>query len=335
MPGQASYQWGIITYLAWLALLVRMARREDPLHARGWSRATTVALTVVVPGFNEVMAPIVFATIVAIVVLNCRRPFEDHRFMLMLLGLAIFLTAVSLLAPGNSNRSDVYPDLPSRHNLAFALAETGRQTMRFLARYGTSPVLWLGAIAAGWWAVRVLPPALESARRPRYSAMLLSVLLVTGFFTLFPIYWEYGNSNQSGEGRTHNVTYVALCASAVSAAAFLLAVGAHRFASLVAWLTARRAIADLVIATALAAALMTSPATRRVIDALEVAPRYARSERSRAEILRNAPAQGIVSVNPISTRPAGLFWGDLEPDAAHWINQCVADYYGLEAVQAR
>lgn len=36
-----------------------------------------------------------------------------------------------------------------------------------------------------------------------------------------------------------------------------------------------------------------------------------------------------------TNRPPGLFWGDLEADESHWINVCVAQYYGFSGVRFR
>jgi hypothetical protein len=32
-------------------------------------------------------------------------------------------------------------------------------------------------------------------------------------------------------------------------------------------------------------------------------------------------------------KPSGLFSGDIQPDETHWINSCVATYYGLGSVR--
>jgi len=206
---EASYQWGVITYLVWLSLLIRVARR-GPVPAGGvWRHVSVVVLTVFLPEFNEVMAPIIFATIVAFMAVNRSRTLQTDRFMLMLLGIAVILTAVSFLAPGNSSRSGVYPAIPSRHNLEYALAETARQTARFIVRHGSYPALWVAALAAWWWGARVVPHALSPMRRPLLGAAVLLALISVVYLTLFPVYWEYGEVNYTGEGRTYNVTDVA------------------------------------------------------------------------------------------------------------------------------
>jgi len=331
LPGQASYQWGIITYLVWVSLLIRMASgAAGPLQ-----RTLIVVLTVLVPGFNEVLAPMVVVTIASFVVANRWLRFETDLFMLMLLGITIALIAASVMAPGNAYRSSTYPVLASRHNLEYALAETARQTTRFLVKFGSYPALWVGAVAAWWWGARALPYVRGLTRRPRYAAAVLLGLISMVYFTLFPVYWEYGEVNYTGEGRTYNVTYVALCAIVVVAAGLLVVPLIDRFAPLIEKDPATRRSFDLALAGVLAVLLIAAPATGVVFRALQAAPRYLQEEQTRAAILRTSPRQGIVAVDRILVRPPGLFWGDVEPDPTHWINTCVARYYGLEAVRSR
>ena len=152
MPGAASYQWGIITYLFWVSLLNLRFKFRDGRERPVWQTALIVILTFVLPGFNEVSAPIVFATIGGFILAERWRVRGNDRFLLMLLGIIVVVTAVCFVAPGNGNRSGGYPALASRHNLGYALIETARQTVRFVVNYGSYPALWLGALAAWWWA---------------------------------------------------------------------------------------------------------------------------------------------------------------------------------------
>jgi hypothetical protein len=335
MPGQASYQWGIVTYLVWLALLIRTARRESTAGSAVRRRTALVVMTALVPGFNEVMAPILLATIVGFVVLNRRHVFEGNRFMLALLAIVIVLTIVSFVAPGNASRSGFYPELASRHNLVYATAETARQTARFIARFAAYPALWLGALAAWWWGGRLLSKELPLIRRADFRVGALLGLIAIMYLTLFPVYWEYGEVNYSGEGRTYNVTYLVLCAMVVLVVGLVAEWFAKRFGARIARLRVAHRGADLAIAGALAILLVTSSSTWSVIEALKVAPHYLQEEQARARTLQRSPRTGVVFVDKITVRPSGLFWGDVEPDQSHWINICIAKYYGLDAVRSR
>jgi hypothetical protein len=335
MPGEASYQWGIVTYLVWLSLLIRTARGEGVRSKDSWRRASLVVLAVIVSGFNEVMAPILVATCAVFIAVNRRQRFASDRFMLALLGVVVVCTAVSFAAPGNASRSRVYPELASRHNLEYAVIETARQTARFIGRFGSEPALWLGAVAAWWWGARLQRNTLALRRRAGYAAAVLSALIAIAYLTLFPVYWEYGEVNYSGEGRTYNVTYIPLIAVVVWTAGLLVGPVLDRLEAALHARKAARGGIDLAVAVALAVLLVASPSTRGAFDALKAAPRYLEEEQDRAEVLRRSPRTGVVFVDRITVRPPGLFWGDLEADESHWINVCVANYYDLSGVRTR
>jgi hypothetical protein len=335
MPGAASYWWGVITYLVWLSLLIRMARRDTADGRESWRRILLVMLTVVVSGFNEVMAPIIFATIIAFVAVNRSQPIASDRFVLALLGVAIICTAISFMAPGNTIRSRVYPELSTRHNLEYALVETARQTRRFIVRFGAYPALWLGALAVWWWSDRVRPVRLVLQRRVASILATLVGLIVITYLTLFPLYWEYGAVNYTGEGRTYNITYLVLIAIVMVVAGLVIRPVVDRLGRRWQERRAPRTSVDVALAAAIAIALLAAPSTRDAYYALQIAPRYLEEEQRRARVLRRAAKTELVFVDKITVRPAGLFWGDVEPDESHWINVCVANYYGVRGVRSR
>src|SRR5690606_16468160 len=111
-------------------------------------QALAVVLTALVPGFNEVMIPIVLATLGAVIVFARPEGRKVDRFALVLLGIALACSAAALLAHGNVVRSASYPASATRHNLEFALLETARQTVRFFRDHSAYAALWVAAIAA-------------------------------------------------------------------------------------------------------------------------------------------------------------------------------------------
>ena len=153
------------------------------------------------------------------------------------------------------------------------------------------------------------------------------------YLTLFPLYWEYGEMNYSGEGRTYNVTFMVLCAIVLTVAGSL--VSALVGPSISPGVKVRPGWIDVGVPVLLAALLIASPSTRRVYQALRVAPAYLHEEQARTRELRRAPREGVVFVDRLTVRPPGLFWGDVEPDQSHWINICVAKYDGLQFVRSR
>ena len=172
----------------------------------------------------------------------------------------MLVTAVCFVAPGNGNRSGGYPALASRHNLGYALIETARQTVRFVVNYGSYPALWLGALAAWWWAFPLRGAEFNWVRRPVYVASVLLCLVSVLCLTLFPLYWEYGEMNYSGEGRTYNVTFMVLCAIVLTVAGSLVSalVGLHFAAS-----ESGPGWIDVGVPVLLPALFIASPSTRR------------------------------------------------------------------------
>lgn len=328
MTSAITYQWAIIVYLVWLALLVGIVGQERPGVGRG---IAAVILTVLLPGFNEVLAPVVLLTIAGVVAVDRRRTGRSHSFLMWLLGMAVVSTVVSLAAPGNAIRSNSYPDIPSRHNLGFALIETGRQSVRFLADFASYPLLWVAAFAAWWWR----GPRLDSSALRRGSrvgtAILVPVAVV--YITLFPLYWEYGAVNHTGEGRTYNVTYFCFLATVVWAVGRVLDETSRRWPGLRARLQMSPAL-DLVMASALVALMVTAPGTVHAFRTLPLGPEYLAAQQARETILRASSNRGTaLLVNAMTIRPDGLFWGGIAADENHWINGCVASYYGLTSVR--
>jgi hypothetical protein len=337
MTSAVTYQWALIVYLVWLALLVRSVGNERLTTAR---RVVIAVLTAILPGFNEVLAPVVLLTVVGTAVadrvsssIGEKSRKRREIFFVSLIAIAVVMTAVSLMAPGNAIRSGSYADIPSRHNLSFALVQTARQSVRFLFTFGSYPLLWVAAAAAWWWGPRLLPRwAPRGAIGIGAMAMGLPVALV--YLTLFPLYWEYGEVNYTGEGRTYNVTYFLFAATVVWAVVWVLDHLLHHWPWLRTPTQPSRAAIDVVLACVLAVAMVSSPGALRAFHALPEGPDYLEAQQEREAFLRATRNRGTpLLVHAMAIRPDGLFWGGIQPDEGHWINRCVASYYGLDSVR--
>ena len=326
MTSAISYQWGLIAYVVWLSLLIRLSHDAQPRVAH---RVVITVLTILLPGFNEVMLPIVLGTVGVFVLLQWQHTHTADRFMVAQLLAAIALTIVSLAAPGNAIRSSTYPDIPTRHDVVFAVVETARHTVRFLGNFGSYPALWAAALAAWWWGPRWT--RLGSLRGPQLGAIAVVVPIALVFVTLLPLYWEYGAVNYTGEGRTYNVTYLAFCTSVIVGTTLVLSRATERWSGLI---LQKRAAADLVVASVLAVSIIGSSGTLRAYRALSTAPEYLRAQQAREAILRAPNNRGkMLVVDAMHIRPEGLFWGGIQSDEDHWINSCIAEYYGLASVR--
>jgi hypothetical protein len=331
MTSALSYRWALIIYPVWLSSLVASVRASGAAGGVG-TRVVATVLTALMPGFAEVFAPLVLLTLASFLVYCVRHRREAQGFVLALLVLAGLLTAVSLLAPGNSVRSESYPANPTRHSLEFAVLETVRQTFRFLASYGIHPALWVAALASVVWKLPVRASIDRALDGGRGLVLILAGTLAGVYLTLFPLYWEYGEVNYTGEGRTYNVTYFVLCVGSALFVRSLLRFLAERRPQL--WTLAPVRLRDRAIAALLVLGLLASPAARRAYLAARQAPEYLRSQQRREAVLRAPENRGRdLIVDDLSIKPVGLFWGDLAPEPDHWINSCVAAYYGVGSVR--
>jgi hypothetical protein len=333
MTSAVTYQWAIVVYLVWVALLVASTGRERLTIAR---RIVIVTLTAALPGFNEVLAPVVLLTIVGVGIIERVQTKRTNDFFVSLIAVAVVMTAVSLLAPGNAIRSNSYPDIPTRHNLGFAAVQTARQSVRFLSTFGSYPLLWVAAAAAWWWGRRHLPDAWTPRNALGVGAMAIALPVAVVYLTLFPLYWEYGEVNYTGEGRTYNVTYFLFVAATVWAVGCVLDHVSRHWSWLRTPSHPRRAAIDVILACALAALMVSSPGSRRAFGALPHGPDYLEAQQEREAFLRSTSNRGKpLLVDAMAIRPDGLFWGGIQPDEGHWINRCVASYYGLASVRIR
>jgi hypothetical protein len=334
MTSAITYQWGLIGYLFWLSWLIRIDRNTADRPGPLGPRVAAAALTVVLPGFCEVLIPVILLTLAGFVVAGWRRGRGAPRFMLSLLIVTVVAAGGSVLAPGNSFRSSTYPDNPTRHSVEFALVETARQTVRFIANFGLHPALWVAASAAWRWGLPTLTPLVNRMGVARASLAGIAGLLSGIYITLFPLYWEYGDTNYTGEGRTYNITYI------IFIVALLLGIGAvlGKLAERWPMLSARQGPGptrvDWLLAGALVLLLLASPGTLQAFRAAKLAPEYLKFQQTRESVLKMPEHQGgALIVSQVEVQPVGLFWGDIQPDDEHWINTCVARYYGLGSVR--
>lgn len=326
MAGAYTYQAAIALVSVWSALVIA-ALRTDAVPLK--TRPAWFILPLIVLGLNE-MTAILFLAVIGwfLMVSYSNRP-EMHRQLRLVAILSVLCIAVLLCAPGNAIRSSSYPALPSRHLLTFAVPETAWQTFRFVKQYALYPALWLGAIAVWLWGKKRLRPSFPAWTN--HPALWVFLALALVFITLFPVYWEYGSNNLTGEGRTYNVTY--FCFLTMMTVAIVAGLEKYVPHSVYIWLESRF-VTHLVLSLALALSLVVSPNTITAWQSLQAAPAYLQEQLQREQSLRAIPPGASITVARIRNKPKFLFWGDIEAEPTHWINKCVSDYYRLKSVQS-
>jgi len=333
MAGTINYLWPIIAFLIWMALLIRIARDADSGGAKSAIRIIATILTILLPGFNEIFCPIILLTL-AFSATACRwNRHEAGRFVLALLGIAILLCAVMAMAPGNAVRSAAFPFHPTRHNLGFSLLESARKSWRFFVGHWSYLSLWAAAVSAWLWGPRSIPKT-KTVFKSTASIVLWTCVAAAGVYaTLLPLYWEYGSTNYSGEGRTYIIPYFIFCIAMVATGTAILTKISEHLSGLSCWIRANRRLMELLVAGIFSVLIMNSPATRTAAKALKAAPAYLKAQRDREAILKSPENKAnAVILDTMALRPLPLYWGDIRPEADHWINRCMASYYGLSSL---
>ena len=160
-------------------------------------------------------------------------------------------------------------------------------------------------------------------------------MLIGVYASLFPLYWEYGSINYSGEGRTYIIPYFIFCGAVVIIGVNLLYKISDHLPSLDSRVRANRHILELLTAGIFSLLIMNPLATRNAARALKVAPSYLKAQQVREDILRSPENRSkAVILDVMTLKPIPLYWGDVMQEPNHWINKCMASYYGVSSICA-
>ena len=325
LAGAYTYQMAVAILLIWLALAIRHFQGTTSKLAR----SLFFLLPIILLGLNEITAIVFLFLLGGFLLLSYKSYPQTFRLGCTLALISAVCLAILLLAPGNARRSASYPFLPSRHLISFAVPETARQTARFLKQYVLYVPIWLSGIAI--WLSRGGGTRSPHPRWTSHPAAWMGTGIFLVFVTLFPLAWEYGDNNLTGEGRTYNITYLCFMATLL----ITIATGLERYVPpTIRGQLKTKIWAHLLLGTALTASLLLTPNTLSVWHSLQTAPAFLLEQLQRDQIFRTTPQGGIAQVPKIHTRTKHLFWGDIEQDPAYWSNQCISDYYHLKSVQS-
>ena len=223
MPGAASYQWGIITYLFWLSLLNLRFRRgeghERPRLAGRADRDTD-------PGASRVQRGQRTDRLRDDWRLHSRRAVEGTRQRSVPVDVARHHRASdSGLFRGAGKRQSKRrlsgARVPSQSRVRADRDCTPDSSIRLELRFlpGSLAGSLCGLVVGDFSSRRSSSIGCGGPHMWRqFSCASCPVL----YLTLFPLYWEYGEMNYSGEGRTYNVSFMVLCAIVLTVAGSLV-----------------------------------------------------------------------------------------------------------------
>lgn len=321
---------GAAVYFIGTALLFLLMQRlgTDREASRGRLPWVDVALVIACVGINEFLALALGAFLALRIAVFARARAYARENAILVATFAAAL-AFSVFAPGNFARDAGI--VTTRHDIGLTI-DLAMRSMQFFAAAFLRPNALLMALAlaaaflAGWAA------APERWRTPGHAARFLPAPLV--LLASFPMHL-FVYSFLSGEetpGRIVNQALVLLVAGAL-----LLSAWAGG------WLATRKRLADPraahVVFLLAGIWLLSSPQFRQVSTTARDFGQTWRTQQSERHqrlvaIARSAPQ--VVSVPAFSSEGASppLFQGsDVGPDPSYWINQCVASFYGVPAVQ--
>lgn len=162
--------------------------------------------------------------------------------------------------------------------------------------------------------------------RPDLVWLPLAVFVAAGVAAFAAGY--YGIGSMLPARAQNQVHLVGLFALTLATAAFVRSrhPALRAWRSRLPWATPRRLAVVAVVLI-----LLSPQSIRAVYELIAEAPAYAAAQEGRFARLA-AAGNGPVAVAPLPARPRHLHMEDLRPDPAHWVNRCVADYYGIETV---
>lgn len=326
--GMRSIVPPLILLPAYIALL-GIASRPLPALVRILTWAAGAAVVLLAAGFNETYTAVQIAILGGALVLAWAAGPAARSALVpgLAAGLAAALAGLALMvtAPGNAFRQAYFPPPPA---LPALLAIAGRNLAAFLANHvllDLSALLSLaGVLALDAWAGAQSPARDATSRRRRLALRALpAAALVLIFLCFVPA--AYGMSSRPLPRTLLIPAYLLACAAA--AQGYLLGRGMPSAAG-------RKPIAQALVGAGLVA--LAALALWSAVDLLRQAPAfntYAAAWDATDAHLRAARAAGETAVAvPIVPNPLGL--EDISPDAGHWINYCVGDYYDLAVTAA-
>lgn len=325
VSGHATYALpAIVSAGLYVRLHVTAAarRRLSPLWLMG-----LCPLVLVVSGANEFTGPGLALIVAAGMVLRFRlgdRPQPGFHGALIAAACAGF--ALVLAAPGNAARLEVAAGGDILETIVWApiyFINFAALRIDMPGFFGWLILVWL---AAGLYDRRYGRPSTGS---PLLVYMPLAVLLAYGLVAFAAGVFGIGSMLPARAQNQVHLTAMVLGTIAVAEAARLYG------PSLEAWL--RRRLPALtpgrLAATGLVLLALSPQALQAWYTALVQAPVFEAEARGHLQQLAAAPRERV-ELEPLSAKPELLVQEWIQADPNHWVNRCVADYFGLGQVES-
>ena len=322
LPGAATYQLGSAFLLFGVAAILAesgavAARRSRVLR---FAAASCVVLAVGSSETTMVLSWVVLVGLAGAFLWSGRR----WRPLLPVGAACLVASAVVVAAPGNALRQDLF----SRGgDLATAAAVLVEMTVRYGRRW-----LFDGSVLLGVLSLLLLVSNLsvkEWLTRPKWILGILGTALGVLVAAILPAAWATGLAPPS---RVFNATLlfflVALMVGVVTVVRQEDEVDSGPIRGV-----------PLVLLGLFCASLVLSSGSISLVRSAAVMPEYSNEMARRFEVLRQRGTSGgrvgLVTLPALSSRPEALEIEDLKTDPGFWVNQEVAEFFGVPAVAVR
>jgi hypothetical protein len=320
-PGATEYHGAMALCMLTAALVVRGARLAA--GARALLMPPLMSLAILATGTHELIGLVLCAALLAGTIVTFA---AGHRGRWLWLAVLIAAAAGSwfvISADGNAIRSLCWP---GRGDALLTARLTAWSVASTLAMWLSDGRLWL-ATALLWLlphADAIAPSWLATARR-RWRWLAAAWLAALAAMYAAP-HWAMGVTMP---GRLINTIHF------VFLLGWLLAALCVRPA-VQSWLARRGPLCARLAAAAVvlwaAAIIFTGNSLAALRDYGGVLQAHDAAMWQRYETLRQGAGRDLV-LPPAPQRPGGFYrYGEITPDANHWINRGVADYYGARSV---
>ncbi len=320
-PGATEYHGAMALGMLVAALVVRAGR----LAARGRAllMPPLMALAILATGTHELIGLVLCTVLLVGTVVTFRAAASGRWLWLAALIAAAAGSWFVISADGNVVRSLCWPD---RGNPLLTARLTAWSVASTMTMWLTDGRLWL-ATALVWLlpqAEAIAPSWLAVARR-RWRWLAAMWLGVLGALYAAP-HWAMGVGMP---GRLINTIHFVFLLGWLLATLLV----APRMRG---WLTARGALRPRLAGAAVvlwaAAVVFSGNSLAALRDYGGTLQNHDRAMWQRYRTLRGAGMRDVV-LPPTPQRPRGFYqYGEITPDANHWINRGVADYYGVRSV---
>ena len=338
MAGAYTYQSANVLFLVSLALMLRLARRQQQAQPYAGILSILLLVVVIAIGTNETSMLALTAVALLAVLLYLRSGWAVLWPWLLVFTLALVCFAVVYFSPGNEIRA---ADFPLRHDMSRSIAGSLSIGLKVLWMWISNPVLILASLLIPL-ALSTLgrsPGSLLHGARFKPTAVHIAALAICTLslpiVLQFPAWWSMGGWPPP---RTVDTVYFLFLLS------WFMTIGAITFRFLPDSSTESpaqpgswSAIGMLLLSVLFSIAVLENRVFENArADLFKHARPYDEYLQARYRLIARAMASrrhDLVVADYQREYPRTIYFNDIMHDVDHWRNACYADYFGLKTIR--